>query len=677
MQNLKDQIENKLKAAGAECRFIPLPEDLPIDIASHVAFHKITLAQAMATILYKTETGFIAAVKRADTQIDEEKLKTLAAVTTLAYASKEDLAQLGAESGIVPFLGLDIPYLVDTKVLEVGKIYGTGGTKTLGMSMLSQDLLKVNHGAVGDFTVFDRASEMVERGGHRILSGITPSGDGSLHIGNYLGAVKQFIDLAHKHECFLMVADLHALTTIQDKKQLQHNVETLVLNELALLGDLENITFFRQSDVPLHTELQSILNNVTPLGLLKRSHAYKDKLARDVMEDEINLGLFNYPILMAADILIYKPDLVPVGKDQKQHVEIARDIGEKFNKVFKKKVFPLPEFYVPPEVAMLLGTDGKRKMSKSLGNLISIFESEDVIRKQVNSTFTDPTRAHATDPGHIEGNMVFTYLEHFPSSAPNFAKASLGEKATAGKGSLEELKERYKQGKVADVEVKEYLFACLMSKFAPARARYQELKESPQKVKEILETGAAKASSVASKTMTEVREVVGLTNGYSFFKYSHPERSEGSLANARSSDQLRDSSPAKRDQNDKITIDQFAAVELRVGKVIEARNKEGSDKLIRLVVDIGVIGEMRPSFAKATAGEKGLEHEVRIIFTGVRPFGYTPEDFLDKQFLFITNLVPRKMLDEVSQGMILAVDGINKKPVFVSAEGMPIGAKIR
>jgi tryptophanyl-tRNA synthetase len=466
----------------------------------------------------------------------------------------------------------------------------------------------------------------------RLLSGITPSGDGSLHIGNYLGAVRQFIELANPstssgqaHECFLMVADLHALTTIQDKKTLVHNAETLILNELALLGDLTNITFFRQSDVPMHTELQSILNNVTSLGVLKRAHAYKDKLAKDVMEDDVNLGLFNYPILMAADILLYKPELVPVGKDQKQHVEITRDVAEKFNRIFNKKVFALPEPYIPEEVATIPGTDGQRKMSKSLGNLISIFEDEAVIKKQVNGTYTDPTRVHATDPGHIEGNMVFTYLQFF-----------------GDKGQVTSLEEQYKEGKVSDVEVKEYLFTSLMKTFGPARERYQELKANPKKVKEILEQGAARASAVAASTMKEVRDAVGLTNMYSFFRYQ--------------------SSVVSR-QTDQISIEEFGRVEERVGFVTEAHNAEGSEKLIRLDVDFGAMGH-------------------RIIFTGVRPFGYTPEDFQGKQFLFVTNLAPRKMMNEESQGMILAVDGPStgsglSKPIFVSAEGMPLGSKIR
>lgn len=359
----------------------------------------------------------------------------------------------------------------------------------------------------------------------RLLSGITPSGDGSLHIGNYLGAVKQFITLARDHECFLMVADLHALTTVQDRSALIRNTETLILNEVALLmgelgESLPNVTFFRQSDVPEHTELQSILNNVTPLGLIKRAHAYKDKLQENSEEEDINMGLFNYPILMAADILIYKPDLVPVGKDQKQHVEITRDIAERFNKTFGKGtgstkstplresyagqagstggIFKLPEPYIPEEVAVVLGTDGKRKMSKSLGNIISIFENEEIIRKQVMGTYTDPTRIHADDPGHIEGNMVFTYLDFF------------GEKTkVAG------LKEAYRKGQVADVEVKNYLFESLMKSFASARKVYQELRGNPETVRKILEDGADKARNIAEETMGEVREAVGLANIFS------------------------------------------------------------------------------------------------------------------------------------------------------------------
>lgn len=332
----------------------------------------------------------------------------------------------------------------------------------------------------------------------RIVSGITPSGDGNLHIGNYLGMVKQSIEFAKNHDCFLFVADLHALTTVQNKEYLQKNIENLILNELALLGDLTNITFFRQSDVPEHAELQTILNNVTPLGLIKRAHAYKDKLQKDTAEDDINMGLFCYPVLMASDILLYKPDLVPVGKDQKQHVEITRDIAERFNRTYKRPVFPLPEPFIPEEVAVVMGTDGKRKMSKSLGNIIGIFDDENIIKKQVMSTYTDPTRIHSTDPGHIEGNMVFSYLDYF-----------------GDREEVEKLKELYESGKITDIEVKNYLFESLLKYFAQARKRYQDLKNNPDEVKRILNEGVKKAQGLADKTMKEVREVIGLINAYS------------------------------------------------------------------------------------------------------------------------------------------------------------------
>lgn len=620
--NLKDKIEKILKENAVDYTFIPLPEDLAPDVPSHAAFHGIKMANAMTTILYKTEKGIIGVVKSADRQVDEKKLKDAAGVTRLVFASKSDLQSLGVAIGMVPYLGLEIPYYVDAAVLTVGKIYGTAAEKTTGMAMSASDLLKVNHGVVGNFAFAESTTRTVM--GKRIVSGITPSGDGTLHIGNYLGAVKQFIEIAKSNECFLFVADMHGLTTIQDKKHLSGNIEALVLNELALLmgfltkEEFDRIIFYRQSDIGTHGELQSILNNVTPLGLLRRAHAYKDKLQKEVAEDDINLGLFNYPILMAADILMYHPNFVPVGRDQKQHVEITRDIAERFNKTFKKNVFTLPEPMIPEDVGAVLGTDGKRKMSKSLGNIIAIFESEDVIRKQVMGTYTDPTRKHATDPGHIEGNMVFTYLDFFGDPQ-----------------KVSELKKLYKEGATGDVEVKEYLFDSILTYFGPARKRYEELKNNPKRVQDILDRGRRKALAVASETMREVCDAVGLVTSYSGLGKT-----------------------VRKEDSPTITINEFARIEVRVGKVTEARNKEGSDKLIRLVVDIG-------------------DDTPRIIFTGVRGFGYVPEDFTARQFLFITNLQPRKMLDEESQGMILAVDGADKRPQFVSAEHMPVGAKIR
>lgn len=463
-----------------------------------LSYLKITSDQGVSTLIFQSENGYIAVLRRDDHQIDLDKLKKALKITKIKFCSAAEVFSLtGCNVGYVSPYNPLMKTIIDKTILDKDIVFlGTGSDET-DLKIKPEELIKFTHAIPSDIQ-----KEGVSRTKSRILSGITPSGDGSLHIGNYLGAVKQFIDFAKSFDCYLMVADLHALTTIQDKDVLKKNIENLILNELALLGDLTNIVFFRQSDVVMHSELTWIFNNVTPLGLLRRAHAYKDKLSKDVMEDDINLGLFNYPILMATDILLYKPDMVPVGRDQKQHVEITRDIAERFNKTFKTKIFPLPEPHIPEDVAVIMGTDGKRKMSKSLGNIISIFDDEAVIKKQVMSTYTDPTRRHATDPGHIEGNMVFAYLDFF------------GEKA-----KVEELKTLYKQGKVADVEVKNYLFESLMEYFVQARARYQDLKANPDKVKQILREGAEKAREVAGKTMMEVREATGLTNKYSLFKY--------------------------------------------------------------------------------------------------------------------------------------------------------------
>lgn len=338
---------------------------------------------------------------------------------------------------------------------------------------------------------------------YSILTGITPSGSGEIHVGNYFGAVVPFLELQKKADkVYFFIADLHALTTIQDKEQLQRNVENQVISYLASGLDPEKVVFYRQSDVGLHPELQCILNNVTPLGLIKRCHAYKDKLQKGFDEEGVNMGLFNYPVLMAADILMYEADYVPVGEDQRQHIEVARDIAGYFNNTFGQ-TFELPDIYNVKETARLIGTDGKRKMSKSLDNYISVFESEEKIKKQIMSCFTDPNRIKPTDPGRVEGNPIFIYHDLINED----------------KKEVAELKQRYLAGKVGDVEVKEKLLKALLKRFKGERARYQELQNNPEKIVEILQKGAEKAREQAEKKMIEVREKIGITNKYSFFKY--------------------------------------------------------------------------------------------------------------------------------------------------------------
>lgn len=330
----------------------------------------------------------------------------------------------------------------------------------------------------------------------RILSGITPSGN-ALHIGNYFGAVKPQIDLQNSdYETYYFVADLHALTTIKDKEQLEKNIRGVIIDYLSLGLDPKECVFFRQSQVAAHSKLAVVLANYVSYGQMKRMHAFKDKLEKNADVESINMGLFNYPILMAADILLYTPYGIPVGEDQRQHIELARDIAENFNKVYKKDIFPLPEPLINKETGKIIGTDGQRKMSKSLGNIIGIFDDESIIKKQIMGSFTDPNRKKATDPGKVEGNPVFLYHDLMNDD----------------KNEVQELKQRYRAGTVGDVEVKEKLFAAHMRLFKDARERRKKLEEDMSIVKDILEDGAQRANAFAEKTLSQVYETIGIVN---------------------------------------------------------------------------------------------------------------------------------------------------------------------
>jgi tryptophanyl-tRNA synthetase len=334
---------------------------------------------------------------------------------------------------------------------------------------------------------------------YSILTGITPSGSGEVHIGNFFGAVKPFLEMAEKaSKVYFFIADLHALTTVQHKQELQANVENIILSYLSFGFDPGKVIFYRQSDIGLHGQLQTILNNIAPLGLIKRCHAYKDKLQKGASEDSVNMGLFSYPVLMAADILMYEPDYVPVGEDQRQHVEVTRDIADKFNSCYGQ-TFKLPEVIIKKKAARLIGTDGKRKMSKSLGNCISVFADEKTVKKQIMNTFTDPRRIHPSDPGQVQNNPVFIYHDLINEN----------------KEEVVDLKQRYKVGKVGDVEVKEKLFQAHLKRFADYRKKYQSLKNNPQEIKKTLQKGAEAAKKQALAKIKEVREKIGLVNKYS------------------------------------------------------------------------------------------------------------------------------------------------------------------
>ncbi len=323
----------------------------------------------------------------------------------------------------------------------------------------------------------------------RVLSGVQPSGNP--HLGNYFGAMKNHIEMQDKYECFIFIADYHALTTVRDPEKMKEMTLHLVLDYLALGLDPKKTVFFKQSDVYEHAQLKWILDCVTPHGLLERAHAWKDALAKGTKEP--TAGLFNYPVLMAADILLYQPDLVPVGKDQKQHVEIARDIAIKFNNIFGE-VFKLPEPYIPKEVELIKGTDGQ-KMSKSYGNVIEIFADEPTLKKQVMSIETDSTPLE--EPKDPSKCNVFYLYSLF---------ASEKEKA--------DLAAKYKAGGFGFGDAKKLLLAKIIDYFAENRKKRIELSSNLDYINKVLEEGANKARQEAEKTMDKVKSAIGYVKKY-------------------------------------------------------------------------------------------------------------------------------------------------------------------
>ncbi len=318
----------------------------------------------------------------------------------------------------------------------------------------------------------------------RYLTGIQPSG--ALHIGNYFGALKPAVELQNRGEAFYFIADYHALTSLQDPAALREYVRGVALDFLACGLDPDRACFFRQSDVPLVTELTWILSTVTPMGLLERSHSYKDKTARGIPSSH---GLFAYPVLMAADILLYSADVVPVGKDQKQHLEMTRDIAIKFNEAYGATL-KVPEPLIREEVATVLGLDGQ-KMSKSYDNTIEIFGPEKLIRKKVMSIVTDSTPVEAPkDPT----NSTILQLYRLFASPEQIAS----------------MEDAFRAGGTGYGEFKKQLFEAIWNSFAPMRARRAELEADPDYLEEVLQAGAIRATEVAKKTLEKVRTAVGL-----------------------------------------------------------------------------------------------------------------------------------------------------------------------
>lgn len=327
----------------------------------------------------------------------------------------------------------------------------------------------------------------------RILTGDRPTG--KLHLGHWVGSLQNRVRLQDEYDCFFIIADLHTLTTRPEKDALAEvpvNIREMVLDYLALGIDPERSTIFVQSAVAETTELQLILSNLVSLPRLERIPSIKD-MADAAGLEVLPFGLVGYPVLQAADILLPRADVVPVGRDNVPHVEVTREIARRFNNLYGE-VFPEPEALVS-DVPTLPGIYGQQKMSKSLGNAIMLSDSAETVRQMVMKMFTDPNRTRADIPGQVEGNPVFIYHDAFnPDTA-----------------EVDDLKDRYRAGKVGDVEVKQKLARALNDFLDPVRERRAQFDQNPGIVDEILHEGNRKTREVAKVTMERVREEMGLT----------------------------------------------------------------------------------------------------------------------------------------------------------------------
>jgi len=325
-----------------------------------------------------------------------------------------------------------------------------------------------------------------------ILTGDRPTG--KLHLGHYVGSLKNRVALQDQYDTFIIIADFQVLVDhLEDTHQVEANIREIVLDYLSVGIDPAKSTIFIQSAIPQLCELTMYFSMLVTVARLRRNPTVKAEAKNvdvDSEKDDIVYGFLGYPVSQAADILLFRAHCVPVGEDQRPHIEQTRELAERFNKLFGE-VFPLPDILVS-ETPRLVGLSGEGKMSKSLGNAIYLSDSADLVRHKVMSMYTDPTRLRATDPGHIEGNVVFTYLDAFD---PNIKYVT-------------DLKEKYKAGGIGDVELKQYLIEVLMRFLEPIQKRRAEFEQQPDYIRQVISQGCVRAREASEETMKLVRKAV-------------------------------------------------------------------------------------------------------------------------------------------------------------------------
>ena len=487
-QNIHQRVIQTLNKTMTPFELISLPDENMLDVDVIISFLGIRATEAVATLIFATENGLIAVQKCSDTRVDTKRLKSLAGVQNIRFATVEELSTLGVTQGIVPLTGLSIPFFLDNSVRNLSVLYGGSGDATKTLKMTPQDLIQLNMPVVGDFT----SGSSIQR--KRVLTGDTPTG--KLHIGHYVGTLENRVKLQDEYETFIIIADVHAFTTLSAfPEKVQESVMDVALDNLSVGLNPEKAHIFIESQIPEIYELAAIFSMLVPHSRALRNPTIKDEIVMKGQSSNFSLGFVNYPMYQAADITCVGANLVPVGKDQLAHIEQTHEIVDKFNGLYGDTLVR-PEALVG-KIGKLVGTDGNPKMGKSLNNTIMLSATTEEVKQAVMDMYTDPNRIHATDPGRVEGNPVFIYHDIFNSNSAEVA----------------DLKERYGKGKVGDVEVKTKLFTALELFLGPIRERRSRYANNPKLVKEILAEGTRVARIETQRTLEKVREAMRMKYG--------------------------------------------------------------------------------------------------------------------------------------------------------------------
>lgn len=484
--NFKDLVEKLKKEKINDLKLIK--HKAMFDVDDYIAELGISYENGVSTLIFKSEKGYIGIYRRDDRKVDTGKLKKLLNNKKLEKASSQEVENnFNFTVGSVGVYHKNLKYVMDKKLLEKDFINGGAGDPTYDIRLKPVDLQKLSKATILDFTI---PSERVAKK-RKILTGDTPSG--KLHLGHFVGTLENRVKLQYEFETYILLANVHAYANdFTQSEKINNSVYEVFLDNLAVGIDPNISTIYLESGIPETYEFYSFFLTMVRQARAFRNPTVKEEIIYKKLDPTI--GFISYPILQAADILQFNADLVPVGEDQLPIIEQVREIARDFNKVYGQ-TFVVPKAKVG-RVARLVGTDGKLKMSKSGGNSILLSDDEKTLKQKVISIFTDPNRIHASDPGKVEGNPVFIYHDTFNQNQEE----------------VEDLKSRYKLGKVGDIEVKEKLFNVLNKFLKPIREKRKYYEDRPDEAKEILIEGTKRARKVVQNNIKIFREKIKINN---------------------------------------------------------------------------------------------------------------------------------------------------------------------